>query len=66
MKYQLVWGYREFYSLDETVIKESTKLEMLESAQNLLGKMDDEDISKLLGVDQDIINEGIYFRIKTI
>ena len=66
MKFQLVWGYREFFGHDETVIKESTNLDMLESAQDLLGKTKDTDLCKLLGIDQEIINEGIYFRIKTI
>jgi hypothetical protein len=66
MKYQLVWGYRDFFGHDETILKESKNLEMLESAQDLLGKTDDKTLCQLLEIDQDIINEGIYFRIKTI
>lgn len=65
MKYTLVWGYKDFYGHEETVIKESTKLDMLEDAQKLLGDMYDDDLIKYLGIDDEVLNEGIYFRVKS-
>ena len=66
MRFQLVWGYRDFFGYDETIIKESKDLDMLEKAQNLLGNMDDDELCDLLEITQEVINDGMYFRIKTV
>ena len=66
MRYELVWGHRDFYGMDETKIKGSRDLDFLEDAETLLSEMDDEDLMKYLGIDEIILNEGVYFRIKTL
>lgn len=64
MKYKLVWGYKDFYGHDETVIKESTNMDMLVDAQRLMGQMFDDDLMMYLDIEPDVIAEGIYFRVK--
>jgi|TARA_R110000803_G_scaffold1618_2_gene5165 hypothetical protein len=66
MRYELVWGHSEFRGMDETKIKGSSNLDLLEDAQRLLGDMNDDDLMKYLDVDDTVLNEGIYFRIKTL
>ena len=66
MRYELVWGHSEFRGMDETKIKGSSDLDLLEDAQRLLGDMNDDDLMKYLDVDDTVLNEGIYFRIKTL
>jgi hypothetical protein len=66
MRYELVWGHSEFRGMDETKIKGSSNLDLLEDAQRLLGDMNDDDLIKYLDVDDTVLNEGIYFRIKTL
>jgi hypothetical protein len=64
MRYELVWGHRDFYGMDETKIKSSSNLEFLEDALSVLVDLSDEDLMKYLDVDELVINEGVYFRIK--
>jgi hypothetical protein len=66
MRYELVWGHRDFYGMDETKIKGSSDIEFLEEAQTLISEMDDEDLMKYLEIDEIVIKEGIYFRIKEV
>ncbi len=66
MRYELVWGHREFFGMEETKIKGSSNLELLEDAQSLLSDMDDNDLMRYLEIDDTVLNEGIYFRIKTL
>jgi hypothetical protein len=66
MRYELVWGHRDFFGHDETKIKGSSDLSLLEDAQALLGDMDDDDLMRYLDIDEMVLNEGIYFRIKTL
>jgi len=66
MSYELVWGHKGFFGIDETKIKGSSNLDLLEDAQRLIGDMGDDDLMKYLEVDDTILNGGIYFRIKTI
>ena len=66
MRYELVWGHNEFRGMDETKIKGSSDLDLLEDAQRLLGDMGDSDLMRYLDVDDTVLNEGIYFRIKTL
>ena len=66
MRYELVWGYSEFRGMDETKIKGSSDFGLLEDAQRLLGDMDDSDLMRYLDIDDTMISEGIYFRIKTL
>ena len=66
MRYELVWGHRDFFGIEETKIKGSSDLDLLESAQRLLGDMDDGDLMKYLEIDDMVLSEGIYFRIKTL
>lgn len=66
MRYELVWGHRDFFGMDETKIKGSSNIDLLEDAQTLLSEMDDADLMRYLEIDDMILNEGIYFRIKTI
>ena len=66
MRYELVWGHREFFGMEETKIKGSSNLELLEDAQTLLSDMDDSDLMRYLEIDDTVLNEGVYFRIKTL
>lgn len=66
MRYELVWGHSEFRGVDETKIKGSSDLDLLEDAQRLLGDMNDDDLMRYLEIDGMVLNEGIYFRIKTL
>ena len=66
MRYELVWGHSDFRGMDETKIKGSSDLDLLEDAQRLLGDMDDGDLMRYLEIDDTVLNEGIYFRIKTL
>lgn len=66
MGYELVWGYKEFFGVDETKIKRSSDLDLLVDAQRLLIDMDDNNLIKYLKIDCTSLNEGIYFRIKNL
>lgn len=66
MRYELVWGHSEFRGVDETKIKGSSDFGLLEDVQSLLGDMDDSDLMKYLEIDSTVLNEGVYFRIKTL
>ena len=66
MRYELVWGHKEFFGVEETKIKGSSNLDLLEDVQRLLGDMNDEDLMRYLEIDDMVLSEGIYFRIKTL
>lgn len=66
MRYELVWGHVDFYGMDETKINGSSDLDFLEEAQNTLSLMSDYELMEYLEIDELILNEGIYFRIKTV
>jgi hypothetical protein len=66
MRYELVWGHKEFFGVDETKIKGSSDLDLLEDAQRLISDMSDDDLMRYLQIDDTVLNEGVYFRIKTI
>ena len=66
MRYELVWGHSEFRGIDETKIKGSSDFDLLEDVQRLLGDMSDSDLMRYLDIDSTMLNEGVYFRIKTL
>lgn len=64
--YGLVWGHKEFFGMDETMIKKSKDRDFLEDAQTLLSDMYDDDLIKYLEISETVLDDGIYFRIKSI
>jgi len=66
MRYELVWGHKEFFGVEETKIKGSSDLNLLEDAQTMLSNLDDSDLMRYLEIDDMVLNEGIYFRVKTL